>query len=247
MKIHFWVMKAACVRKIIVSRVPALMLGVLLLPAFQACHALPVQAAQAAEARLAALEASPLRWGEAQLMHLSGVPVYIKSFSSPGLAVRAAQSLAVHADVFQRVLTVKNKIVLSGLASGWHWLAEIDSMAQGAGGYVSALYLEAAGASSADSNRASPYKWLPAYARKQFGQNLEVKSQTVAQHIYSVALSPQDLATHLDKSLRDDGWASEPTLTDMAGASAWRRNQARLLLFPYASADGTSLFVHLAE
>lgn len=248
MKIQHLVMKAIQASKANILQFSAMLAGVLLqLSVFGAGHASPASTARSVEARLAALETQPFKWDKPQLMHLSGLPVYVKSFSSPGLAVQAAQSLAANGDIFQRVLTAKNKIMLSGLAADWHWLAEIEPAAHGTKGYVSALYVDPGYLTPAKADTTTHYNWLPAYARKQFGQRISIQSKTVAQHIYSVALSPQALAAHLDRSLRVDGWASEPTVTDMEGASAWRRKQARLMLFPHASAVGTSLFVHLAE
>lgn len=219
----------------------------LMLPAIGIGGASFAQAAHVVQARLAALDAKPLRWDKPQAMQLSGVPVYVKTFLSSGPAVQAAQSLAAHADIFQRVLTAKNKIVLSGMEPDWHWLAEIEPTAEGAKGYVSALYVDAKYLSPSGEKGNARFEWLPPRARKQFGQDISIKSQTVAQHVYSIALAPQDLSTYVDQKLRSQGWASELTVTDMEGASAWRRKQARLMLFPHASAVGTSLFVHYVE
>lgn len=211
------------------------------------CGASFAQAAHAVRARLDALEAKPLQWERLQAMQLSGVPVYVKTFLSSGPAIEAAQSLANHADIFQRVLTAKNKIVLSGMEPDWHWLAEIEPTAAGAKGYVSALYVDARRLSPATAGTDVRFGWLPSHARKQFGQDISIKSQTVAQYVYSIALQPQDLSTYINENLRREGWISEPAVTDLEGASAWRRKHARLMLFPHANTVGTSLFVHYVE
>ena len=211
------------------------------------CSASFAQAAHMVQARLNALEAGPLQWEDLQAMQLSDVPVYVRNFLSTGPAIEAAQALANHADIFQRVLTAKNKIVLSGMEPDWHWLAEIEPTAAGAKGYVSALYVDAKRLSSAAAGSDARFEWLPSHARKQYGQDISINSQTVAQYVYSIALQPQDLTTYVDEKLRREGWVSEPAVTDLNGASAWRRKHARLMLFPHANTAGTSLFVHYVE
>ncbi len=201
------------------------------------------QSSRLIETRLAALAATPFKWDRHQALRLSGTPVYIKSFSYGGPAAQAAQLLAAHSGIFQRVLAVRNKIVLSGLQSGWHWLAQVEATAQGSTGYVSALSVDAHTPAAA----AAEFEWLPPGAQKQFGQDTLEKSHTVAQHIYSVAMAPRELFVYLDRKLRRAGWTLEPGVADSQGASAWRRGQARLMLFPHASAMGSSLFVHYVE
>ncbi|MGP1615426.1 MAG: hypothetical protein ACTS5Y_10280 [Pollutimonas bauzanensis] len=125
-------------------RLSAIVPGMLLLAlAGGACRATSAQGAHAVEARLAALPAGQFKWGEHQALRLSGVLVYVKPFTSGGSAAQAAQSLANHADLFQRVLAAGDTIVLSGLQRDWHWLARIESAGPGSSGYVSALHVDA--------------------------------------------------------------------------------------------------------
>src|SRR3546814_2916823 len=70
-------------------------------------------------------------------MLLAGVPTYYRSFSSPMQVNETARMLATNSRLFQRVVAVRNKMILSGLHAGWHWAAEIDAFGSGARGMVS--------------------------------------------------------------------------------------------------------------
>jgi hypothetical protein len=211
---------------------------------FGGCGTSLAQAAYVVEARLADMAVKPFQWERRESLQLAGVPVYMQSFSSDSPAAQAAETLAVHSDIFQRVLTAKNKIVLSGLQPDWHWLAEIEATAHGSKGYVSALYVDAAQLTHGGSPQPQ-FRWLPPHAQRQFSLHTAAKSQAVTQQIYSVALAPPDLFAYVDQKLRDDGWVGEPALAE--GVSTWRLQNAQLMLFPKASAAGTSLFVHYVE
>ncbi|WP_102074349.1 hypothetical protein [Pollutimonas subterranea] len=212
----------------------------------QACATPLVATGHEVEARLATLAVKQFQWERYQAMQLSGMPSYVKSFASDLPAVESARTLAAHTDIFQRVLTLKNKIVLSGLQPGWHWLAEIEPAPPGSRGYVSALHVEAAGSNTADTGIVGSFRWLPPSATRKFSLKSDAKPHTVTQQVYSIALDPDELFAYVERGLRGEGWASEPALT-ARGSSAWRRGDARLMLFPQASMAGTSLFVHYVE
>ncbi len=101
-------------------------------------------AAYGPERRMQALDLPAVVWESAQLMQAAEQPLHVRPFSSSQPPVKLAKALAEHNDIFQRVLTSKHKITLSGLQPGWHWLAEINAVPGGAQGYVSALYVEGA-------------------------------------------------------------------------------------------------------
>src|SRR3546814_16099657 len=80
-------------------------------------------------------------WSEQKSMRLAGVPTYYRSFSSPMQVNETARMLATNSRLFQRVVAVRNKMILSGLHAGWHWAAELDAFVSGAWGVVSAVPL----------------------------------------------------------------------------------------------------------
>ncbi|MBP6018820.1 MAG: hypothetical protein KA735_04960 [Burkholderiaceae bacterium] len=117
--------------------------------------ALNAQAAYGPERRMQALDLPAVVWESAHIMQVATQPLHVRSFSSSQPPVQLAKALAGHSDIFQRVLTSKHKIVLSGLQPGWHWLAEINAVPGGTQGYVSALYVDGARLLASGSEKAS--------------------------------------------------------------------------------------------
>ncbi|RTZ41131.1 hypothetical protein EKL30_15745 [Candidimonas sp. SYP-B2681] len=205
------------------------------------------RAAHKVEERLAAIATKQFDWDAQQAIKLSGVPVYLKPFSSKLSPIQTAQTLAAHSDLFQRVHTAQNKIVLAGLQPEWHWLAEIEPAEHGAAGYVSALYVDAGRLGPGKQIDLSEFEWLPSHAKKQFSQQTADNSQTITQQVYSVSMARGQLSDYIAQQLTHLGWTKDLAVTDISDASAWRRKGARLMLFPQESALGTSLLVHFVE
>lgn len=90
------------------------------------------------------LDLPAVAWESAQQLQVADQALHVRPFSSAQTPVQLAKALSEHSDIFQRVLTSKHKITLSGLQPGWHWLAEIHAVPGGTQGYVSALYVEGA-------------------------------------------------------------------------------------------------------
>jgi hypothetical protein len=204
-------------------------------------------ALQVTQERLGSLVVHGLRWEPMQTMLLSGVPAYLRPFSSGNAAVPVARSLAANTDLFQRMLTIPGTIVLSGLQADWHWLARVDVLAEGAKGYVSAMHISPAWPGADQEGDKPGFTWLPAQAQRRFVYRSGMASPTVAQHIYSIALPVQALTAYLRRQLRVEGWEAEPTVAVMPGYSAWRRQTSRLMLFTQAGAAGTDLYIHHVE
>jgi hypothetical protein len=226
-----------------VSRTARILLSVMALVAGM----VTVQAATPqsfARDRLASLSIPGIKWDEDYELELAQVPAYARPFQSSETAVHVARSLAVHTDIFQLALSLPGKIVLSGLDSNWHWLAQIESTQAGARGQVSALRtrLPASGNSTGTA-----YSWMPVHAVRHFSHRTESAAGTVWQQVYSVALAPAELTAYLRRQLRAEGWVGEPQLAAAPQHSAWRRNETRLMLFPQQSPGGSSLFVHIVD
>lgn len=216
---------------------------------FVAC-AVGVVIAQAAVAdsfageRLASLSIPGIKWGAGHELELSGVPAYARPFSSHETAVHVARSLALHTDIFQHALSLPDKFVLSGLGQTWHWLAQIESTPAGAKGQVSALRT---GPLAPRKSTRAGFTWLPVHAARQFSHRMHSAAGTVEQHVYSVAVAPAELTVYLRRQLRAEGWVAEPLLAATRHHSAWRRNDARLMVFPQQSPGGSSLYIHHVE
>lgn len=210
------------------------------------CTAAVAWALHSAPERLNSLSVQGLRWGSIQPMLLSGVPAYMKPFTSGDSALPAAQSLAAHTDLFQRVLMTPGTIILSGLQADWHWLAQVDTLGAGAKGYVSAMRIgpafPAAGAMLHDPG----FSWLPAQSRRRFTYRDIASSRTAAQHVYSIDLPMSVVTAYVRRQLRAEGWEAEP-IVGFAGHSVWRRRSSRLMLFSQAVPPGTDLYVHHVE
>ncbi|MGB6104589.1 MAG: hypothetical protein WBF88_12180 [Pusillimonas sp.] len=198
-------------------------------------------------AGMAGLDVPGFEWGPQQTMELSGVPIYVKHFVSDIPVLRAAHALALRSGLFERVLTLNNKVVLSGLDSNWHWLAEIDAIASGSSGYVSALHVGAMDNTDRQDPVEPSFAWLPRQAKRQFDHRNTIAGRQVVQQIYSVALPVQALASYMQSRLHAAGWVPELQLSGIAHSTAWGLDGARLMLFPMQVASGTSLYVHYAE
>lgn len=213
-----------------------------------ACVGVPPQAIGSVSAQFEALESAPLAWSERQEMQLFGVPTFQRSFSSTESEQNVAETLAAHTDIFQRAVTFKNKTVLWGVRSDWHWVAEIDSAPFGVRGLVSALRIRGLELSQALAVQSTPrFGWLPRQAKRRFSQRATVLNRHVLDEIYSSALRADELHAYVQKQLRLEGWADEPSLAWLPTMSVWRRKASELTLVSSASHDGSALFIHYLE
>src|SRR5690606_6894717 len=152
-----------------------------------------------------------------------------------------------HSGLFERILKLNSKVVLSGLRSDWHWLAEIDASTTGSQGYVSALHIEADDRAQSWYSARPSFIWLPPQARRQFDHQSTMGDRKVVQQIYSVALPVRTLTSYLRRQLRTEGWAPDPEFAGMGAGTAWSRAGERVMLFPQPTASGTSLYLHYSE
>ncbi|MEO9121703.1 MAG: hypothetical protein ABI228_01750 [Burkholderiaceae bacterium] len=208
----------------------------------------PSQAIGSVSAQFAALESASLAWSERQEMRLFGVPAFQRSFSSTESEQNVAEILAAHTDMFQRAMAFRNKTVLSGVRSDWHWVAEIDSAPFGVRGSVSALRISGPELNQAVAIQSEPgFSWLPQQAKRRFSQRTTVMNRQVLDEVYSTALRADELLGYLQKQLRLKGWIDEPGLAWLPNMSVWRRRASELTLISSASHDGSALFIHYLE
>lgn len=208
----------------------------------------PAWAMESIGTDLAVQDGLRFKWSEQQDMQLFGVPVVLRDFTADISLHRAARSLAANTDHFQRVLALKEKIVLSGTKADDHWVAELESTPYGVKGLVSVLSISPEQVKLAQENQGNGrFNWLPQQATLRFSQRSAIRNRRVTQQIYSVALHPDELAAHWQIQLRRLGWGKDPKAAWLAAASVWRRNSARLVLIPKTTTDGNYLFVHHSE
>ncbi|HUH59002.1 MAG TPA: hypothetical protein VL001_02880 [Candidimonas sp.] len=210
------------------------------------------QSPDAVEAQLAGLNEDSINWESHTRMQLSGVPVYVKAFTSSQSASHTAQLLGQRVDMFQRVLAANGKIVLSGLQPDWHWLAEVHPTTAGSKGYISALGYDAPERHHAV--RGLPYTWLPADARRSLAhtsytgaKSSKARIQTLTQHVYVIPLPARQMMAYIGTRLQLEGWTKSQPFAVLALSSEWHRGESRLFLFPYEHAGGTSLFMQHLE
>jgi hypothetical protein len=203
--------------------------------------------AHSAASLLASLETPGFRWDRVQSMELAGVPVHLRPFNAHSTSHTTAEALVEHTGLFQRVLTVQDKVVLSGLDGHWHWLAEINMTSAGSAGYVSAMQIVAEGMHSAVAEPQHDASWLPKNAQRRYSQRTRVDKKILTQQLYSTAYSAGELTSYLRRKLRDSGWKKDPDFAAVPGATAWQRKNLRLTLIPITQAGGSSLFVQYLE
>lgn len=78
-------------------------------------------------------------WQNTQSIKPNGVDINLAMFSSSLSPIDTASIINKQHPVFQKVLTMPNRVVLSGVYENHHWLADINSYKNGATGYVSSL------------------------------------------------------------------------------------------------------------
>lgn len=80
-------------------------------------------------------------WQPPQRLHLGGVAIEFAEFSAAQSLADMAHALAQANPAFQQLLVMPERMVLSGIDGGHHWLAEIEAAGARVQGRVSALAL----------------------------------------------------------------------------------------------------------
>lgn len=80
-----------------------------------------------------------IQWQGIQSHQPNGITINVAMFNSDLSAVDTASLINKLHPVFQKVLTLPDRVVLSGMHKNLHWLADINAFDKGATGYVSSL------------------------------------------------------------------------------------------------------------
>ncbi len=81
-------------------------------------------------------------WDDLWSVMMGGQRLSVEAFTSSLPPDVVARRLANGGDRYARYMVADGRILLSGVASGAHWVAEIAGHPDGAQGYVSALYFD---------------------------------------------------------------------------------------------------------
>lgn len=216
--------------------------------AFLTFFIVPAHASIEAMNDLSKMDSSSFRWLETQAVLLRGVPAYWREFTSQTPAFQAAKSMAQYADRFQRVITLKDNILLSGVRSDWHWVAQIQSAPGGSRGRVSMLRVnEQELQASSQSPGNSHFPWLAHNARLDFSQESVAGGRRMTQQLYGASLPVGQITAYVQQNLRSTGWRLEPQIANSAGPDVWRRNASRLLVVSLPLGRGSAVFLNHVE
>lgn len=88
--------------------------------------------------------AAAIQWDEPWHVSSNGQRLSIETFASGMQPDAVVQEIVRHNMAYQRYLVADGRVLLSGVSSAAHWLAEVRGHPEGTHGYVSALYFDAA-------------------------------------------------------------------------------------------------------
>lgn len=198
--------------------------------------------------RLSQLSSMPFVWSEPQATRLFGVPAHLRFFTSTDSVHRSAQTLAANTAIFQRVIALGNKIVLSGIDREQHWVAEIEPQGTGSFGLVSVLDInEGRLQRLAQGPVTRAYSWLPTHAKLHFSQRSSLKKGHVSQQVYVIAWPVILVDAYVEKNLRLAGWHQARARASLKDAHIWRQGSAELILVSNEAFGLTSLFLQHFE
>lgn len=180
---------------------------------------------------------SGFAWDDTELMIMEGVAIRTASFVSSDSIVRAAQRLTEVSTVFDRVLTLPEHIILSGVKDNRHWLGSIQASATGASGYVSAMQGEPV-------LGGTPPAWLPPGAATVFALKDGTDSQASTQHVHRFPVHTHALRARLAQRLAQQGWKQHTDSDTQGRPWRWYRAHEQLLIVVTADQDGALMFTH---
>jgi len=82
-------------------------------------------------------------WHDEWNVRMRGHAVSVREFTSRRSVEEAVREIA-SSGRYERYLVADGRVLLSGVSSGRHWLAQVQGHPKGASGYVSALYFDPA-------------------------------------------------------------------------------------------------------
>lgn len=188
------------------------------------------------------------RWSEPIEMHLSGVPVVVRSFVAASTLEQAARAMARHKNRFQRVTTLPGSILLSGVHQGRHWVAQIEALPGQVKGMVSALPMEFEQEAGGTELTGSLAPWLTQNARFVFGQASGRHGPSAAQTVHVPNRPIGEFIGALEGRLLKQGWQRSGAHSWISASATGKSGQGRIDLFPVRHPlAGTAVLIHQTE
>jgi len=185
-----------------------------------------------------------VQWFDAHQQEHNGVVLRYANFEAkrPIIAL-ASQFSQATPKVFQRLLTLPQQVILSGIGeAGEHWLAVIHAGEQGASGYLSSMHPLTQEHATPGVQNPIPW-WQPQGLTPVLTQALSSASREGYQQLF--ALPDCDVRTQQDvrKQLETRGWqlSSKAVLSDPV--QVWQRQGHQVTLISLKLAQGCGLYV----
>lgn len=141
-----------------------------------------------------------LDWHQEWNVRMRGHSVSVREFTSRRSVEEAVREIA-RSGRYERYLVADGRVLLSGVNSGRHWLAQVQGHPEGASGYVSALYFDPAQAPAVARAAASAHHAVIDVSESDSTQptdSLRIAVRTAATQRYEfeegvvVAMAPAD-------------------------------------------------------
>lgn len=201
------------------------------------------------------LALSDLWWQENHHFSAAGVPLHAREFTTRHEPAALAQAWADTATVFQRMLVLPGRLILSGLEGAWHWLASLEPTEVGTRGTVSVLFAHDSNAhlpehvvGPADAVQGQIHQWLSAVGDRVLDSTIHEHSRDVALAAYRSDWSPAQLRDYLAARLQAQSWVPMRTAQLTDSAWSWKRGSSQLVIVVAAEGPGSVVFVqHLRD
>ena len=176
-------------------------------------------------------------WSEPVDMHLSGVPIVVRSFVASATLDEAAKMMARHQKHFQRVTTLPGSILLSGVYADRHWVAQLDAGPRHVKGLVSALPMNLKPMRK-EGHGGALGPWLTQNASLIFSQSSTELGHTITHSVHRPQVPVGQFITAMDRRMMEAGWQPIGTLSWAKGIAEGRSNEGGVKLFPVMATEG---------
>lgn len=185
------------------------------------------------------LEAHGAVWDDLQPMRVGGVALCTAIFVSSLSAVELAQRFSAAPGIFDRVLSMPDQLVMSGVRKGWHWIAMIRTRDSVTSGYVSTMY------TIGESGNIT-HSWLPPHVQSIFSHTENVDNRRIHQQGYQLRWPVEQVRAYIHAALTRQGWTHQPDADSVPGQSSWQRVRENLTILAFPDINATSLLVQHA-
>ncbi len=193
------------------------------------------------------LQSSPqVYWSRPESAQVWGMPLHYVRFATQWPPERMAAELSRDEARFQVFTRLPGRLMLSGQASGQHWLAQLTPDGQGSRGLVSVWNTpaESAGLPGGKGVLAGMFQSSTLW-RNLLHVRRQRDGRITEQAIYQGSAALPALLADVDRRLRQAGW--EPEETSDSHEGRWRRAGQRLHWRRHSGAGPVMIFMHYSE